>query len=240
MRLKTLFFLCLAIVALSGCTRPINRAAERRIRDMLPTVIGQAKKYTAHIDNAPEKTLAGKLSTVLIEGEDVHFRNGLIMDNLKLELKGVEIDVDSKRLKKIRHTNFIITVGEANLNEYLVDEVLDGESLRNVRVKLNENSVTVIGQRVVLGLGVPFEISGPLKINGPTRIELDTARMRVVGLPFTGKILDFVKRRITAATDLDGFAFPMIISEIRTGSGKLTLSGSANPMPLLDNDRPLW
>lgn len=240
MRTKYLLFVFMvAFLALNGCSRPINRAAERRIRDVLPNIIGTAKRYTAHVDNPPERTIEGKLATVTITGEDVHFKNGLLVDNLNLTLKGVEVDTDTKRLRKIRRTEFTITVGEANVNEYLVDEIMDGETLRNIRIKFFESVVTISGQRVVLGIGVPFEITGPLRITGPTLVELDATRLKVVGLPFKGRVLDFIKHRMDTVADLSGFSFPMLLNEVKVTSGKLVLSGTANPMPLLDT-RPLW
>ncbi len=238
---KRLLLVCILLmfVGSSGCTRPINRAAERRIRDVLPTVIGLSKRYDVHVDNPPERTIAGKLAAVTITGEDVHFKNGLIVDNLNLVLSGVEVDTGTKRLKKIRRTEFTISVSEPNVNEYLVDEVMDGETLRNIRVKFYDNVVTISGQRVVLGIGVPFEITGPLKIAGPTLLELDASRLKIIGLPFKGKILDFLKHRMDTVADLSGFAFPMLLAEVRITPGRLILTGTANPMPLLDT-RPLW
>ncbi len=227
---------------LTGCTRPINRTAESRIREVLPDIVGQAKSYEVRIDNAWERTLQGKLTRVDIEGTEVHFRNGLILDNLSLVLQGVVIDVGSRKLRKIRETDFSITIGEKNLNEYLVDEVIDGETLRKIRVLLQDNRVTVKGERVVLGVGVPFEISGNLLIKSATILELETSRLRVVGIPFSGKILQFLKRRIENAVDLSQISFPMVLNEVKVTPGKLTLSGKANPMPLIEQSRPntLW
>jgi hypothetical protein len=152
----------------------------------------------------------------------------------------VEVDTGSKRLRKIRETRFILTIGEANLNEYLVDEILDGETLRNIRLKLHDDLVTITGQRVVLGVGIPFEMSGPLRIAAPTIVELDMRRLKVVGIPFTGKVFAFLKRRFENAADLSDFGMPMVLSEVKTIQGKLILSGAAIPRPLLDDHSPLW
>lgn len=244
MKRPTLPYLLLLVlgILLSGCTRPINRTAESRIRQALPDVLGPAKSYTVRVDSAWERTLQGKLARVSIEGEDVRFRNGLILDHLSLTLKGVEVDTDSHRLRKIRETDFTLTIGEKNLNEFIVDEVIDGESLRKIRLQLLENTVLIRGERVVLGVGIPFEISGSLLIKGPAIVELDTARLRVVGIPFTGRVLQFLKRRIENAVDLSQLSFPMVVNEVSVVQGRLMLTGKANPMPLIEQNRPtaLW
>lgn len=244
MKRPTLPYLLLLVlgILLSGCTRPINRTAESRIRQALPDVLGPAKSYTVRVDSAWERTLQGKLARVSIEGEDVRFRNGLILDHLSLTLKGVEVDTDSHRLRKIRETDFTLTIGEKNLNEFIVDEVIDGESLRKIRLQLLENTVLIRGERVVLGVGIPFEISGSLLIKGPAIVELDTARLRVVGIPFTGRVLQFLKGRIENAVDLSQLSFPMVVNEVSVVQGRLMLTGKANPMPLIEQNRPtaLW
>ncbi|MCX6382706.1 MAG: DUF2993 domain-containing protein [Armatimonadetes bacterium] len=244
MKRPTLPYLLLLVlgILLSGCTRPINRTAESRIRQALPEVLGPAKSYTVRVDSAWERTLQGKLARVSIEGGDVRFRNGLILDHLSLTLKGVEVDTDSHKLRKIRETDFTLTIGEKNLNEFIVDEVIDGESLRKIRLQLLENTVLIRGERVVLGVGIPFEISGSLLIKGPAIIELDTARLRVVGIPFTGRVLQFLKRRIENAVDLSQLSFPMVVNEVSVVQGRLMLTGKANPMPLIEQNRPnaLW
>lgn len=241
-RFPPLASLCLIWAVLSGCTRPVNRAAESGIRQALPDILGGAKSYTVRVDNAWERTLQGKLARVSIEGEDVQFKNGLVIDHLSLTLKGVEADTDSRKLRKIRETDFAITIGEKNLNEFLVDEVIDGETLRKVRLQLLENTILVRGERVVLGVGVPFEISGPLLIKGPSVLELDTARLRIVGIPFTGRVLQFMRKRIENAVDLSQLSFPVMVNEVHIEQGKLTLSGKANPTPLIERSRPnaLW
>ncbi len=237
-----LFGIFLFGILLSGCTRPINRTAESGIRKALPDVLGPAKSYDVHVDSAWERTLQGKLARVTIEGEDVRFQNGLVLDHLSLILKGVEVDTDSHKLRKIRETDFTLTIGEKNLNEFLVDEVIDGETLRKIRLQLLDNTILVKGERVVLGLGVPFEISGSLLIKGPSILELDTAQLRVVGIPFRGRVLQFLRKRIENAVDLSQLSFPMMVNEVRIEAGRLTLTGKANPMPLIERERPnaLW
>ena len=95
--------LCGALL-LVGCGRTINRTAERKIRDALPDVLGPAKRYRAHVENPPERTLQGRLATITIDGDDVEVANGLLLDQLHLELKGVEIDTGRRQVRRIQET----------------------------------------------------------------------------------------------------------------------------------------
>src|SRR2546421_6263124 len=80
------------LFVVSGCGRPINRTAERRIRDALPGYIGPARVWRAHVDNPVERTLTGRLARVTIDGEAVALKSTIPLDSLHIEMTGVEVD----------------------------------------------------------------------------------------------------------------------------------------------------
>ncbi len=227
-RILSAFALLVSAMAVCGCTRTVNRTAERKIRDALPDLLGPARQYRAHVESAPGKTLAGQLAAVTIDGDDVQLENGLLLDQLHLDLKGVEVDTKAGRVRGVQQVRFTATVSENSLNEYLAGEAPEGETIQKLHLTLNAGRVTLSAERVVLGLGVPFSFTGPLRVLPPRRIELDPARFVVVGLPFTGAPLQFLKRRFESSVDLSALPFPVTISSVTTARGKLTLSGTAD------------
>jgi hypothetical protein len=225
--------LLLGVAALCGCTRTVNRTAERKIRDVLPDVLGPARQYRAHVDSAPGNTVAGRLAAVTIDGDDVQLPNGLLMDQIHLELKGIDLDTKAQRVRSVREARFTATVGENSLNEFLAGEAPDGETIQKLRLTLNSGRVTLSAERIVLGVGVPFSFTGPLRLLPPRRIELDPTRFVVVGLPITGKPLQFLKERFENSLDLSALPFPVQITSVTTTKGQLTLSGTADVAALL-------
>src|SRR4051812_20666944 len=109
----------LALVALTGCTRTINRTAERRIRDALPGYIGPARVWNAHVDNPAERTVRGRLARVTIDGEGVQLRQTIVCDTLHIEMRDVEVDSRHNRLRSVGETTFTAVIGEVSLNDYL-------------------------------------------------------------------------------------------------------------------------
>jgi len=231
-RLAFVTFLMGAAV-LCGCTRTVNRTAERQIRDVLPDVLGPARQYRAHIDSAPAHTMAGRLAAVTIDGDDVQLPNGLLLDRIHLELKGIDLDTKAQRVRSVREARFTATVGENSLNEFLAGEAPEGETIEKLRLTLDPGRVTLAAERVVLGLGVPFSFTGPLRLLSPSRIELDPARFVVVGLPITGRPLQFLKARFENSLDLSTLPFPVQLTSVTTAKGQLTLSGTADVATLL-------
>ena len=233
MRRAAFFVFLTAVLALCGCTRAVNRTAERKIRDVLPDVLGPARQYRTHIESAPEKTVSGKLAAVTIDGDDVQMPNGLLVDQIHLELKGMDLDTKAQRVRSVREARFTATVGENSLNAFLAGEAPDGETIQKLKLTLNPGRVTLSAERVVLGLGIPFSFTGPLRLLPPRRLELDPTRFVVVGLPITGKPLRFLKERFENSLDLSALPFPVEITSVTTTQGKVTLSGTADVVALL-------
>lgn len=223
------FLLCMA-----GCGRTINRAAERRIRDALPNLLGEAKQYRVHVTSAPLQTVQGRLADVTVDGEDVQLANGLLLDRIYLDLRAVEVDTERRRVRHIRSATFTATVSEASLNVYLAGESPEDERIRNVHLTLGaRNLVTLSAERLVLGEGVPFKLTGPVRLVGPQRIEIDTRHLDVIGIAIAGKPLQFLKRRFETAIDLSSLSFPVQLSGVSVMPGLMTLTGTADVETLL-------
>ena len=238
------FLLCVGLLSPLGCGRAINRAAERRVRDALPGVLGPARAYRVHIDNDPDRTIRGRLARVLIDGEQVKLNNGLYFDALHLELRGVEVDTNSGRVRSIKATNFTATASAATFNEYLVGENFTGERLRKVRVAFAPQGVTLSAEREVINVNVPlmgrkvdlftpFQLTGPVRIAGPRRLELDSTRLDVIGISISGAPLRFLMRRFESGFDLNALPFPVTLNQALTGQNSITLSGTADVSGLL-------
>ena len=221
------------LLLLTGCTRAINRSAERRIREALPDLLGPARQYRVHIANAPDRTLRGRLSTVTVDGSDVELPNGLLLDSLHLELKNVEVDTDRRRVNRVGEARFTATVREATLAHFLAGEMPENETIRNTRLTLQEGSVTISAERVVFGFGIPFRVSGPLRVANARRVEFDPTRLVVVGIPFSGRAVQFLLRRFEGGVDLSILAFPVQVSEVQVRRGFLTLTGAADVEAIL-------
>jgi LmeA-like phospholipid-binding len=229
-----LAFASLAL-SISGCNRTINRTAERRIREALPDAIGPAREYRVHIDSAPLRTVEGKLANVTIDGDEVRFPTGLVLDNLHIELRNVDIDAGRGRVRHIGDARFTIVVSETSLDQFIAGEAPAGETIRKTRLSLGDNNiVTVTAERVtLLNVGLPFRLTGPIRAASPTRIEIDPRRLEVAGIPFSGRVLNFFKSRIESSLDLRQFPVPVQLSSVTTQRGRIILAGSIDAEALL-------
>ncbi|CCW35680.1 Protein of unknown function (DUF2993) [Chthonomonas calidirosea] len=227
--------LLVALLFVNGCTRPINRTAERRIREALPSLLGPAKAYRVHVESSPLNTLSGRLAHVLIDADDLQLPNGLLLQHLHLDLKGVDFDTQHKQLRHIDSAHFQAVVDENALTLYLIGQETEELNLRDLQVHILPNNILQIaGERTVLGVGVPFSISGPIRLMGPDRIELDPDRLTLVGIHVPDLLFGFIKSRFESAITFSNLPFPIRLTSLHTQSGQLFLEGDADVGKMAD------
>ena len=98
------------LISLIGCGRAVNRSVERRIRESLPDLLGSASEYRVHVSSAFTRTLQGRLADVTVDGKNVQFANGLLLDSLHLDLKGVDSDLTHRKLRHIDSAQFAASI----------------------------------------------------------------------------------------------------------------------------------
>lgn len=226
----------LAVIVLSAsCARVVNRTAERKIREALPEAIGPARDYRVHIENDPLRSVNGKFSHIIIDGDDVQFPSGILLDNMHIDLTDVNIDSGRKRVRHIGDASFAITVSDKSLDQFLAGEAPAGETIRKTQLQFGDNNtVTVTGERVtLLNVAVPFRLTGPIRAASATRIEIDPRRLVVAGIPLGGAILNFFKGRIESSLDLRQFPVPVSLSRVTTQRGHMILLGTIDANALL-------
>ncbi len=228
----------LACILTSGCTRTVNRAAERRIRDVLPQYIGNARVWRAHVENPPERTIRGKLSRITIDGEAVDFGEIIRMAGLHIDMRDATFDVDRKRLTSVASTAFETEIDERDLNDYLRKfPPPDQEPVRIKRVWLRPGSMYAEGTRWALGKAWPFTATSKPALISPTRVKFDVEKMSVVGLPvpLPAAWLSWLSHRLSQGFDFTTLPFPVRIESFKIESGRLTLTGTADVMQSLNS-----
>jgi hypothetical protein len=221
---------------LTGCTRTINRTAERKIRDVLPEYIGPARVWRAHVDNNPERTIRGRLARVTIDGEEVRLKDTVDLASLHVQMEAVEVDTRRQLLKSVGSTTFRAVVGEAAVNDYLrrTDPPDDNTKFRVIR--LADNRLRVYATYRVVGQNLDWSAEVEPRIASPTRLEFDPDRFSILGLrvPLPRSILVWLARRLSDGLDLSRLPFPVRITAFRVEPGRLTFEGTADVMPSLN------
>jgi len=237
-----ILFAASIILLAAGCTRPVNRAAERKIRDALPTFIGPARIWTAHVENAPERTARGKLSRVIIDGAGVEVRKTIRLSRLHIEMHDAVVDVGRSRLKSVGRTTFEATVAERDLNEYLRAAASPDDSVRIRSVRLGNNRITLDSAYRLLGRDVGFSAEVEPRLANPSRLEFDPERFSLLGvrIPLPGAALRWISSRLTDGFDFSTLPFPVAIASVQVTKGAVEVSGTADVMLSLNERISLY
>ncbi len=238
----SILLVTLVPLLVTGCTRPVNRAAERKIRDALPTFIGPARIWRAHVENAPERTARGKLSRVIIDGENVEVRKTIRLSRLHIEMHDAVVDVGRSRLKSVGRTTFEATVAESDLNDYLRAVASPDDSVRIRTVRLGNNRITLDAVYRVLGREVGFSAEVEPRLANPSRLEFDPDRFSLLGvrIPLPGTALRWISARLTDGFDFTSLPFPVAISSVQVKKGAVEFSGTADVMRSLNERISLY
>ncbi len=227
--------LLMGLLLVNGCARPVNRAAERRIREALPSLLGPAKAYRVHVESSPLNTISGRLARVLVDADDLQLPNGLLVQHLHLDLKGVDFDTQHKQLRHIDSAHFLAAVDENALTLYLIGQETEELNLQDLQIHILPNNILrIAGKRTVLGVGVPFSISGPVRLVGADRIELDPEHLTLVGIRVPDLLFGFIKSRFESAITLSNLPFPIHLTALHTQPGQLILEGDADVGKMAD------
>jgi len=157
---------CIAGLATSlsvGCRRPVEKTAERIIKDRLPIVLGSAKSYDVRVESASMGAgMRGRLRHVSVFGRGVSLANGMILDRVLIEASDVAVDRKSATIDAIRTSTM-----DAYLDAREVEAII-----RKRRPDLPPVNLTVVGDTLqvctvprVLGYPtIPVAIDGSLVV----------------------------------------------------------------------------
>jgi len=220
----------------TGCARTINRSAERKIRDALPSYIGPARVWRAHVENPPERTIQGRLRRIMIDGEQVRLRQTIVCDTLHIEMQDAVVDTGRQRLRSVGLTTFAAVIGERNLNDYLRRDPPEDDPIRIKRVQLRQGVIHVEATRYLLGVDWPFTLTIEPRLASETRLDFDPEQMTVLGLrvPLPSVVLRWFARRLNQGFDFSTLPFPLRITRFRVDTGRVTVEGIADVMQSLN------
>ncbi len=231
MTMRALVLLTLTLL-LAGCGRNVEQVAERQINGLLPTLVGPADKYATRVRGRPDALLRGRMRSVHIEGEGVGMAGELTLDTLILDLTGVSVDMNAKRLSGIESITFSATLGEENLNRYVRSRRPD---IFGLQVALGRSGATVSARPEIFGgISAPIAVEGVMRPRpGGSLLDFIPAGARVSVVPVPAPALRYLADRLNPVVDLSTLRVPVRVERAEIRQGALLLSGTVDPAALL-------
>jgi hypothetical protein len=182
-----------------------------------------------------------QIGAAQIHLQNVQLREDVTLDEVHLE--GETLRLEMPAAGEPAHvttgeTRFRVVMSEANLNRTLAANLPPEAEIRNVRLVTLSGKVRFTGQRVVLGLGVPFTVEAVPRIENGVRAFPDLQALNAAGMPMPAAFVEILEQRLrkTLTLDLTQVPIPVWLDEIRCEPGRLTVLGKARfvwpPTPL--------
>jgi hypothetical protein len=217
---------------LSGCTRTVEREAEKRINPILTQYIGPAEKWETRVrGESAGAVMRGRVKSVHIEGTNVQLHPDLTAAKLTLDFAEVEVDKNAGRLTNVGSASFTCRIGEAVIDRYC----------RKLRPDIKDLKITLRGDAFVVTarpdnlrvVSVPVSLEGRLVPRDISRLDFDPDRAKLTILPVPELVLDYIARRLNPAIDLTHLPIRLQFTRSEVRGGYLILSGTVPPDDLV-------
>ncbi|MFZ4781472.1 MAG: LmeA family phospholipid-binding protein [Armatimonadaceae bacterium] len=227
---------CIAglVTAMStGCRRPVEKTAERIIKERLPIVLGAAKSYEVNVESASMGAgMRGRLRHVSVFGRGVALTNGMILDRVLIEASDVSVDRKSAVIDGVRSSTM-----DAWLDAREVEAII-----RKRRPDLPPVNLTVVGETLqvrtvprVLGFPtITVAIDGSLVVAKSGRelhFQPKTARLGVVPIP--DSVVGYVADIVNPVAEMMAFPVPMLARNVSLDGGFIRIGAELTVEELL-------
>lgn len=222
-----------ATVFSSGCRRPVEKTAERIIKDRLPIVLGAAKSYDVRVESASMGAgMRGRLRHVSVFGRGVTLTNGMMLDRVLIEASDVSVDRKSATIDGVRTSKM-----DAWLDAREVEAII-----RKRRPDLPPVNLTVVGETMQVRtvprvLGYPtitVAIDGSLVVAKSGRelhFQPKTARLGVVPIP--DSVVGYVADIVNPVAEMTAFPVPMLARSVSLDGGFIRIGAELTVEDLL-------
>jgi|GEM_PF-957001 len=223
----------LVTVMSTGCRRPVEKTAERIIKERLPIVLGAAKSYEVNVESASMGAgMRGRLRHVSVFGRGVALTNGMILDRVMIEASDVSVDRKTASIDGVRSSTM-----DAWLDAREVEAII-----RKRRPDLPPVNLTAVGDTLqvrtvprVLGFPtITVAIDGALVVAKSGRelhFQPKTARLGVVPIP--DSVVGYVADIVNPVAEMKAFPVPMLARKVSLDGGFIRIGAELTVEELL-------
>jgi hypothetical protein len=217
----------------AGCRRPVEKTAERIIKDRLPIVLGAAKSYDVRVESASMGAgMRGRLRHVSVFGRGVALTNGMMLDRVLIEASDVSVDRKSATIDGVRSSTM-----DAWLDAREVEAII-----RKRRPDLPPVNLAVVGDTMQVRtvprvLGYPtitVAIDGTLVVARSGRelhFQPKAARLGVVPIP--DSVVGYVADIVNPVAEMTAFPVPMLARSVSLDGGFIRIGAELTVDELL-------
>ena len=215
-----------AALLVAACASVLDERAASALREALTRAVGPAASYEVQVSGASLD--ASRFERVAVVGRRVARARAPVIDRIELELRGVVVDRQDKRLVALADSRGELRVRAADLTEFL------GRSnwIDAARVTLEApDRIRVSGRPrfagIALSAGDGIEIEGRLYAAG-TELRLALDRLRIGNASAPPFVRGLVEGMVNPLFDAAGHPLPAQIDAVEVDADALRIAASGS------------
>lgn len=190
----------------------------------MPELIGPARSYSVGVSGGLFGILQGRVDKVDIRGNGVKLANGVVVDRLDIDLKGIYFKPD-QTVTDVKTTDFAASVTEQNLSDFLASSRPD---MRGAKVSLDDGKLFLSASPRVLATRTPVSIEGTLRIVNGSKLNLVLNRCTARGICVPGFLRGRIMHDVNPVLDTQQMGIGAKLNSVEISDGAITLTGRAD------------
>jgi hypothetical protein len=220
-------WLIVLIVIAAVCFAPgavLRWKIGQSVEAKMPELIGPARSYSVAVSGGLFEIIRGRIDKLDICANDVKLPNGLVLDQLDADLKGIRFKPD-QTVTDVKTTDFAAIVTEKNLSDFLEGTRSD---MRGAKVSLDGGKLCLSASPRVFAARTPVSIEGTLKIVNGSRLNLVLNRCVARGICVPGFIKGRIMHDLNPVLDTEQMGIGAKLNSVEISNGAITVTGKAD------------
>ncbi|MEO1592262.1 MAG: DUF2993 domain-containing protein [Cyanobacteria bacterium J06632_22] len=214
-----------ALGLMVGCT-PAG-LLERQIESQLPRYIGPADRYDVDIEGL--RVRANEAEQLTMVGERVRPEGSPVIEQLRLELSGIQFDRDAGQLTQVLAAGATARVTAADLAEFVAQE----PNIRSAAIALEAPNRLTLEVAPELGSfpipeGITLAVTGELTGSG-SQVLVNVTNVRAAGFNVSGMAAQQLNQILNPLVDLSGLPVALTVKSVAVDGDTVLLEVSGDP-----------
>ena len=190
----------------------------------MPEMIGPARSYSVGVSGGLFEIVQGRIDNIDIQGNDVKLANGIVIDRLDVDLKGIRFKPD-QTVTDVATTDFSASVTEKNLSDFLATSRPD---MRDAKISFDDGKLLLSASTRVLATRTPVTIEGTLRIVNASKLNLILNRCTARGICVPGFMRGRIMHDVNPVLDTQQIGMGAKLKSVNISDGTITITGNAN------------
>lgn len=200
----------------------VKEKIKESVDKRLQSKIGPAQSYEVGVSGSLIDLIRGKVAGLDIQGNKVKLRNGVTLDDLHVQLKGVKLDPRKAIILAIDKASFEGSLAQNELNNYVRNKHPD---ISDINIALQDGYLTMTARPMMLRYNTIVNAQGTLEISEGDRLILNFNKVQSAGKSASESSCAYLEGAVNPVFDTRDMSFHPKLTSVTIVPGAIKLVG---------------